>query len=344
MRMNSDSQQVSRGRVSVRARLLAVGLLSLIGCDSQPTESIPRDESETIIDFELTPEGASAAQGATMNGMHKLPTVALRHKADESFSASVAQADNSPFDLTYFGGPVLTGATSYTVYVNCALPLNPADCWGTGGVSPGRFLSDLNESGYIRLVNEYIGVDARGRFPVQQMRTSAKFANPTTASLQEIYQILANAVARTGSSGYGAIYHVFLRQGTNVCIDDATCYSPSNPATWAFCAFHGSVNFSDGRHVLFTVEPYQAVDGCRLPEQTPNGVIDATASTLTHELFETITDPDLDGWSNALFGFEISDLCLAFGSNRLMNGRRYFLQYEYSNKLHLCTNRPSAVL
>jgi len=221
--------------------------------------------------------------------------------------------------------------------------LTPADCWGTGDLSPATFLQDLNRSDYIRLVNEYIGVDAKGRFPVRQMRTHAPFATRNMATLQEIYQIIADAVTQTGASGYGAIYHVFLREGTNVCIDASTCYSPNNPATWAFCAFHGSVNFSGGRHVLFTVEPYQGVDGCRLPDQTPNGLIDATASTLTHELFETITDPDLDGWSNALFGYEISDLCLAFGSNRLLNGHRYFLQSEYSNNLHLCTSRPPAV-
>jgi hypothetical protein len=69
--------------------------------------------------------------------------------------------------------------------------------------------------------------------------------------------------------------------------------------------------------------------------------MDATASTLAHELFETITDPDLDGWSNALFGYEISDMCFAFGSNKLLNGRPYYLQAEYSNLLHLCTTKAA---
>jgi hypothetical protein len=90
------------------------------------------------------------------------------------------------------------------------------------------------------------------------------------------------------------------------------------------------------------VEPYQGVDGCRIPGQTPHGLIDATASTLTHELIETITDPDLDGWYNGLFGFEMSDICFAFANNALLNGHNYFLQLEYSNGQHMCSDHPPA--
>jgi hypothetical protein len=266
----------------------------------------------------------------------------LRERPAESFSASVARLDNSPFDLTYFGGRVVKRATSYVVAVNCITPNTPATCWGTGTLSPTTFLRDLNVSSYIRLANEYIGVDALEKFPVREMKTRMTFATPDNATLQEILNIVADAVRRTDDAGYDAIYHVFLPQGTSMCIVAGNCYSPNDPASWAFCAFHGSVNLLNGRHVLFTVEPYQGVNGCQLPNQTPNGLIDATASTLAHELFETITDPDFDGWSNALFGYEMSDMCFAFGSNQLMNGHQYFVQMEYSNRLHLCTDSPPA--
>jgi hypothetical protein len=327
-----------------KAALLAITGFILAGCQDQPTSPVATDgAAEPIIDFELTPEGARAAEGADLVGMHKLATIPLRMESVRMLSAEVGTADNSPFDLTYFGGPVITGATSYNIYVNCVPPDEPATCWGTGTLAPGTFLRDLNRSDFIRLVNEYTGVDARGKFQVRDMRTRASFTNPSRATLQEIFQILSDAVTRTGASGYGAIYHVFLPRGTNMCIEPANCYSPNNPANWVFCAFHGSVNFGPTRHVLFTLEPYQGVDGCRLPGQTPNGLIDATASTLSHELFETITDPDLNGWSNALFGFEMSDMCFAFGSNQLLNGHNYFLQSEYSNTLHLCTDHRPGV-
>jgi hypothetical protein len=323
------------------AALVALAGFVLTACQDQPPTSpdIADEGSDAVIEFELTPEGAAAARGAAMVGMHKLPTVPLRQQAMAQMSVSAVPVNNSPFDLTYFGGPLVTAATSYAVSVNCVAPQTPATCWGTGNVSPRTFLNDLNQSSFIKLLNEYIGTDATLKFPAFEMKTRATFANPTRATLQEIQHIVADAVLRTGASGYGAIYHVFLPRGTEVCIVAGTCYSPSDPDSWTFCAFHGSVNFGASQHVLFTVEPYQGVDGCQLPGQTPNGLIDATASTLSHELFETITDPDFDGWSNALFGFEMSDMCFAFGSNQLLNGRNYFLQSEYSNRLHLCTNQ-----
>jgi len=328
-------------RIISTAALAAIAGIGLSACQQDPYTSPPAagdSGDDAIIDFNLTAEGATLARQAAMVGTHKLPTLPLRQESMSRINASVGRIDNSPFDLTNFGGRVVRNATSYNVYVNCISPETPATCWGNGTASPTTFLRDLNVSPFIRLVNEYIGADAMKKFPVVQMRTRATFADPASATLEEIQQIVANAVLTTGVANYRAIYHVFLPRGTSVCIVPGNCYSPNDPDSWTFCAFHGSVNFSATQHVLFTVQPYQGVDGCQLPGQTPNGLIDATASTLSHELFETITDPDFDGWFNALFGFEMSDMCSTFGSNQLLNGRPYFLQSEYSNSKHMCTS------
>lgn len=344
MRTNAGMQRKVLVRGLLRSRWLVLGASALIACENQPT-SMGSEETggstESIMDFDLTSEGAYKAQRAQVGGVHRLATLSLRESSKASFSASVGRVDNSPFDLTYFGGKVIKSATSYNVYVNC--PQGPAVCWGTGTLTPATFLRDLNLSDYINIVREYTGSDAKLKFPVEGLRTRATFTRPTRATMQEIFHILSDAVTRTGASGYGAIYHVFLPKGTEMCITQGNCYSPTDPESWTFCAFHGSVNFAPAQHVLFTVEPYQAVPGCQTPGQTPHGVIDATASTLAHELFETITDPDLDGWSNGLFGFEISDMCSFFGSNQVLNGNQYFIQSEYSNKLHLCTSQVPAV-
>jgi hypothetical protein len=330
------------------AALVALTGLTLTACQQdQPTS--PSDGSgtdgEEIIDFELTPAGIAAAKASVMVGTHKLPTVSLREQTFSRMNASVGGVDNSPFDLTYSKGPVVKAARNYVVFVNCVTPATPATCWGDGTLTPANFLRDLNGSDFIRLVNEYIQADAKLNFPVTSMRTQATFANRNRATLQEIQAIVADAVTRMGgasASGYTAIYHVFLPRDTEVCIVAGNCYSPSDPASWAFCAFHGSVNFGSSQHVLFTVEPYQGVSGCQVPGQTPHGLIDATASTLSHELFETITDPDFDGWFNGLFGFEMSDICASFGSNQTLSLRQYFLQSEYSNTKHLCTGQAPA--
>jgi hypothetical protein len=335
---SSDFPRTGRRRIVVA---VAVSLM-LAACQEQPTSPAAGDGStEQVTDFEVTPEGAAAAQDARIVGMHKLATVSARHEAAAGFSASAATLDNSPFDLTYFGGTVLKTATSYTVYVNCVTPSTPVTCWGSGTLSPLSVLQDMQRSTYLQIVNQYIGADAAGKFPALALRTTASFANPHKATLQEIFGILSSAVTKTGASGYTTIYHVFLPQGTDMCIDATDCYSPDDPANFTFCGFHGSVDFG-AKHVLFSVQPYQGVSGCQTPGQTPHGLIDATASTLTHELIETITDPDLDGWYNGLFGFEMSDICVAFANNALLNGHNYFLQLEYSNGQHMCSDHPPA--
>jgi hypothetical protein len=71
----------------------------------------------------------------------------------------------------------------------------------------------------------------------------------------------------------------------------------------------------------------------------PHGVIDATSSTLSHELVEVITDPDPGtGWFNTLLGIEIGDECSGFHYNDNISGVFYDVQSEYSNTKHACVN------
>jgi len=128
--------------------------------------------------------------------------------------------------------------------------------------------------------------------------------------------------------------------------------SPDDPNTFLFCAYHGSVDFSDIGHVLYSVEPFQGNFGCSTRPGTPNGQLaDSTNNTLSHEVFETITDPDGTAWWNSLdngiFGEEIGDECsfLLFTStsvyfdlsNVTLNGKSYVAQPEYDNAQRACT-------
>jgi len=170
--------------------------------------------------------------------------------------------------------------------------------------------------------------------------------------------------SQLGLSGYGQIYHVFLPQGTDVCFTTSytPCYSPDNLPAWFFCAWHGSTDFADIGHVLYTVEPYQNIQYCNVAPG-PNGQLaDSTNSVLSHETFETITDPDVSqaasGWFQKLnvqiFGNEIADECQTlywpngfftspeyFGTDTFsVEGRTYAVQTEYNNARHACTMAP----
>jgi hypothetical protein len=243
-----------------------------------------------------------------------------------------------PADLSYFGGPVLTSVQSHALLVNCA-----SSCWG----NPVLFLQNLGASNFIHVVDQYIGSTDDNRYTAGQSANINETIFGNTLGQNDLAAIIHAGAAQMGT-GYGHIYHVFLPPGIDTCFDQTNiCYSPDNPSSFVFCAYHGSIDFSDIGHVIFSIEPFQDVPGCAEIKPFPNGArADSTNSTLSHELIEAITDPDLDAWfSEASLdegGAEIADECVIFGPDPIsvLNGHRYKIQFEYSNVYHACANVP----
>ena len=127
--------------------------------------------------------------------------------------------------------------------------------------------------------------------------------------------------------------------------------SPANPpsaiaptlpaANFVFCAYHGSFNSTDAlganMHVIYQAMPYQNVSGCQTTGG-PNGtLIDSTNSVLSHEISETITDPDLNAWWRTSDGNEIGDICYIYRQNPIyLRAGAYDIQPEYSNAATNC--------
>jgi hypothetical protein len=256
-------------------------------------------------------------------------------------------------DLTYQGGKFLKTTIAHPVYVNMTSCGNTvASCWG----NPAGFLSDLSNSTFIHLTDQYVGTTGSNRYPVgASISTTIPLFVSNVASEADIFAVV-HAAAKAHGTGYGHIYHVFLPKGVDTCFDlSAVCYSPDNPSTFVFCAYHGSLTFSDIGHVLLSVEPYQNIpNACAEPAPNPNSeLIDSTNSTLSHEQIESITDPDpagvgnkSSGWvaqsSLVAFNNEIGDLCVILTSDptTMLNGKKYQLQAEYSNHYHACAFAP----
>jgi hypothetical protein len=262
-----------------------------------------------------------------------------------------------PDDVSNPGdGPVIVSTKFHPIYVN-----RQPSHWG----NVGEFLTDLGASSFIHVLDQYIGSSASNRYKLGAS-FSAVYTIPENHTLgMDDILALVHAGAAVNGNGYGHLYHIFLPKGVDMCMTPGTptsppeCYSPDNPSTFYFCGFHGSVTFSDAvGHVIFSVEPYQDVDGCSMPPHgTANSqLIDSTNNVLSHETSEAISDPDLDAWWVQAYTFangnEIGDLCerfqvLASGAaywdygNVELNGHMFTIQPEYSNALHGCTYSPN---
>jgi hypothetical protein len=267
-----------------------------------------------------------------------------------------------PADLVKSGGPTVVSAVNHAVYINY-----------TGKISamwddPEGYLTNLFQDPFIHLSDQYTGKTTDGRYTVGKsaMATYSEytaFGNNPVIYEHELWAIVHAVAAGTRTtpglgSGLGHIYHLFLPKNTDTCIDETTdCYSPDNFVTWDFCAYHDSITFKDIGLVLFTVEPYQNVDTCAVSKPSSNGELgDSTDSVLSHETFETITDPEPDpedpAWNNQtsldLQGYEVSDECQPLTDDNgnflvptfKINGKPYAVQLEYSNKYHTCAAQP----
>ena len=313
---------------SASLAILAGGLAGCSGAGSTLTPNQP----QATTNAPTAPDGAervvqtlnvSSGTARAISGAHayKLP---LQGEPRQPISTGRAIRTGGIYDLAYYGGPDLSSATSYNIYVNCA-----GTCWGT--TSPGTTLSRLSTSTLVHVIDQYIGLSTNNRYPYGG-GYQVNYNTSGTLQDQDIYNIIY-AVASSVGTGYGKMYHVFLQSGVQQCSQNAGgCYAQNG----GYCAYHGNVDFTDIGHTIYSVEPYQAINGC----SSPNGkVVDSTISTLSHEFFEAITDPDVPNnvaWYNN-YGGEIGDLCRSSYGNVSLSGYTYNMQREYSNRISACT-------
>jgi hypothetical protein len=227
-----------------------------------------------------------------------------------------------PGDLSYQGGNFVGQAQFHAVYIlnsptvgapGCT-PATLTACWA----SPETFLANLGKSDFAHVSDQYVQRSDNNRYTVGG--NAEVYFTPylphilTDADMQAVVHLVVSALGY--QNGYQGIFHIFLPPGTDECFDSTytTCYSPDIPKSFAFCGYHNSVNFLDIGETLYSVEPSENVAGCNVPPGSPQGQLaDSTYNVLSHETFETITDPDGNAWWNTaglgLRGEEIGDEC-----------------------------------
>ena len=297
---------------------------------SQPGAGVPAVATESIV-RDTTPATETYTYKAL--GNHVMPVYSAA--ASTSAKSRIPASTVYPLDLASGGGPVAGTLTYHNVYINCST--RGATCWG----NPYQFLNDLGHSSMIHVLDQYDGA--------LSLKAGKSYAETRAIYVPNLYfndliRYLHHAVYKLGGANAAGLtneYNIFLPPGVDTCFDQSTqCYSPDNPANFAFCAYHAAVQFSDFGTVLFSVEPFQGVPGCNFGNET--NLSGATANVLSHETFETMSDPlPPSGWTGR--AGEIGDECAWFSlTNETLNGRNYNIQLEYSNAVHGCSDQAAS--
>jgi hypothetical protein len=354
---------MTRERQLLRCLVVTLLILPLLTAASLPAQERPVEMTVTAGDvatatafasnmrYHLYPAKTPAGKAVSLDSAG-ITFPARKHPLSgpistlPSFPPGTGFYPDQLFKVSSTGATIVT-TKSHPIYINMAsCGGTVAACWG----NPALFLSDLGASSMIHLLDtQYVPSTANNRYIVGASFTANLTIYPGTSGVPTLGENdilgLVHAAGKIGGTGYGHVYHVFLPKGVDHCFDEGPCYSPDFGPTFAFCAYHFTVKFADIGNVYYTVEPYQNVPGCQVPLGTPNGqLIDSTNSVLSHETFESITDPDINtgfrSLNNPFGAFEIGDECDFIVIGVTLNTRPYAIQGEYSNKYEACVTTP----
>ncbi|MDX6218384.1 MAG: hypothetical protein QOJ48_65 [Frankiales bacterium] len=229
--------------------------------------------------------------------------------------------------LSYGGGAVEITSRNYAIFWDPAsFSYNPSY-----PTLVQQFLTDLGGSSIFNTLTEYYGTVNGVKTPIKNVSTfggaifdTSPFpaGGVTDADLQaEVKKVVA---ANNLPTGVGNEYLVYTGQGGETVA--------------SYCAYHSFVTIG-GQNTAYADELYGGQSGCTTPS-SPNGnpAADSIINTSSHEIWETITDPNTgDGWV-AADGDEGSDECNflfgptdASGADIRINGHPYIVQEEWRN-------------
>ncbi len=308
-------------------RIVALAVLGILAACSQAVNPV------------TPPQAASALRHSIARNAYKVQSFTYHIMRPRTVSRAARAGGGGliyPDDLTNYGGPVMKSLAAHDIYVNC--PAKNQSCWG----APEAFQIHLQGSSFAALLKQYTGRGPSAYSFGDSTAVSFPVFKGTAFYENDLFAIIHQVAAKLKKTGYADIYHVFLPQGTDTCFDfSKQCYSPDRTAAFAFCAYHGTVKFSDLGLVVYSIEPYQDISFCATKKSSgASEVTNSTISTLAHETFEAITDPGpkLAWYNNA--GGELGDECQFFVSSVKIGGLAYNSQPMYSNKYHACAVGP----
>ena len=232
--------------------------------------------------------------------------------------------------ITYHGGPVILGTTNvyYIWYGN----------WS--GNSATTILTDLagniGGSPYFNINTTYYNGSNTHvlNAVVFHGATFDSYSHGTSLSDSAIQAIVSGAIS-SGALPKDTNGVYFVLTSSDVTASSGFCTQ--------YCGWHthGTISGSDIKY-SFVGNPDRCPSACEAQTKGPNGNAgaDGMASIISHELEETVTDPDLNAWYDSR-GAENADKCAwTFGTTYTSNGalanmrlgsRDYLIQRNWVN-------------
>jgi hypothetical protein len=277
---------------------------------------------------------------------HSVTNILLGIFALLLLSAKWAQAQDTANGINYNGGPVMTNP--HTVYIiwygnwngNSALTLLP------------NLISNLNGSPYFAINTTYENSSHNNVSGVVTLGPQVfdSYSQGALLSEGEVHSIVFRAIL-SGSApmDVNGIYLVLSSSDVDLNNDLGSFCED-------FCGYHSHTNllfFNDIKYAFVGNPATKCLNSPRIPKPcapensqvSPNDNVgaDLMASTIAHELSETVTDPDINAWGDS--GGENADRCnLWFGTpptvfttpngakaNIMLGGRNYLIQQNWIN-------------
>lgn len=261
---------------------------------------------------------------------HTAPAGVINHNA-----APPNGSNNSLSKINYHSGSLMNNPNIYIVWYGN---------WSAGAKNIIKtFIRDISGSSYMNINSTYA---VNGKPVGKNLNLSGEYlisGYPQGKNLSDT-QIL-NLIKGVNPTDTNGIY--FLLTSEEISTVSGFCRS--------YCGWHSYANVSN-RNIKYSFvgNPKNCLNSCAIQNLGPNGTgyegVDAMLSIIAHEINETITDPNFNGWYDSQ-GNENADKCAwTYGSttsqiingktvynNLTLNGRKYLLQRNFNQKTSTCT-------
>ena len=294
--------------VAVATLTMLAGTTLILGQDRGNPFIDHSDNGETI--HVLPP------QAAIHNPHDNGPTDASPHSGYAVYGASYGSGN-----LSYHGGPVMGDANFQAVYWNSSLAsqIQSGIDGFVGSYSDGLAYSNSDPSADYTIVQQYINAYLLTRHTSYVDTQHDGKRVPSSYSDSSVRSYLASLFGSGRvTPDANTVFGMYFPSGMKITSQGGSSCS-------SFCGYHGHFVYN-GTDIKYAVFPYTNCRACSVPGKQ---VIDILTIVTSHEIRESVTDPDLNAWFDSA-GYEADDKC-AWHNLYKTTGTGFWVQPEFSN-------------